>query len=266
MTTPTQPPLAGVRVLIPRGGEFGDRLAAAVARHGGEPEIAPIIEFREPDSDPLSEQCQRLTAGSFDWVAVTSANTVEALARHEVTVPPGTRVAVVGPATGNAMEAAGFAVDFMPEASYSAAGMLAEWPEPSAPGSPGSVLLPQSAIAEPTLADGLAARGFTVTTVTAYETVVIPWSEGVRAQAVAGDFGAVLLTSASMARAVAAVATLPPSTVVACIGDSTALGARAVGIHVHAIAESSTVDGLIDALNTRLSPTAPQVTSTKTEA
>jgi uroporphyrinogen-III synthase len=248
-------PLTGVRVLIPRGGELGDRLATAIAGDGGEPVIAPIIEFREPGSDSLAQQCERLSAGDFDWVAVTSANTVEALARHGVTIPPGTRVAVVGPATGSAMEAAGYPVDFIPQETFSAAGMLAEWPGPSPTGSPGTVLLPQSAIAEPTLADGLAARGFTVAAVTAYETVVVPWSEGIRAQAVAGDFDAVLLTSASMARAVAAKATLPTSTVVACIGESTAVGARAAGLRVHAVAEQSTAEGLVAALITQFSST-----------
>lgn len=261
MNEPTPLPLAGVRVLIPRGGQLGERLAAAVARHGGVPVIAPIIEFREPDSAPLSQQCQRLTAGGFDWVAVTSATTAEVLTRHGVTAPPGTRVAVVGPATAGAMEAAGFTVDFMPKATFSAGGMLAEWPEPSVAGSPGSVLLPQSSIAEPTLADGLAARGFTVTTVTAYEPVVVPWNDGVRAQVVAGDIDAVLLTSASMARAVAAEVALPTSIVVACIGESTALGARAAGLPVHAVADMSTADGLVAALITALITQHPQATA-----
>lgn len=262
MNTATHLPLAGVRVLIPRGGELGDRLAAAVTQHGGEPLIAPSIEFREPAAGPLAEQCRRLNSGSFDWVAVTSATTVEALTRHHASIPPSTRVAVVGPATRSAMEEAGFPVDFMPESSFSAAGMLAEWPEPVTPGSPGSVLLPQSAIAESTLADGLAARGFAVTTVTAYETVVVPWSEVVREQVASRSIDAVLLTSASVAHAVAAEAALPTSTVLVCIGESTALGARAAGLSVHAVAEQSTADGLVAALITHLSP---QLLSTKPE-
>jgi len=253
MTTVAHGSLAGLRILIPRDGQLGDRLAAAVAKHGGEPVIAPVMEFRFPDPSPLSQHATGLSAGKFDWVAVTSATTVEALVRNAVTLSPHTRVAVVGPATSSAMSAAGFRVDFMPRASFSAHGMLAEWPGAASLGSPGSVLLPQSAIAESTLADGLAARGFAVTTATAYEPAVVAWSETVRRRVAAGEFHAVLLTSASVARAVAAERVLPSEAVVACIGESSALGARTAGLMVDAVADVSTADGLIAALITRLS-------------
>ena len=250
MTQAARLSLAGLRILIPRGGDLGDRLATSVAEQGGEPVIAPIIEFRMPEPGPesgrLSELFETLRTGSFDWVAVTSASTVEALVRHGVTIPSSTRVAVVGPATRSAMEAAGYRVDFMPVKSFSAQGMLAEWPESGSADS--RVLMPQSAIAEPTLADGLSSRGFSVTPVTAYETTVLPWSSSIRLRAAAGDFDAVMLTSASMARAVAAEGVLPGSTVVACIGESTASACRDAGLAVHAVAESSTADGLVAAL------------------
>lgn len=253
MTTAARLPLTGLRVLIPRGGDLGDRLADAVTRHGGEPFIAPIIDFRMPDPARMAQQFERLNSGSFDWLAVTSTTTVAVLVDHDVTIPSSTRVAVVGPATGGAMEAAGFRIDFMPQRSFSAQGMLSEWPEPAAAGSPGSILIPQSAIAEPTLANGLTARGFAVTTVTAYETSVIPWAESIRRRAAAGDFDAVLLTSGSVARAVAAEGIPANPTVVACIGESTAVGARAAGLPAHAVATTSTAEGLVAALISHLS-------------
>lgn len=242
-------PLAGARVLIPRGGDIGDRLAAAVSARGGEPLTAPVIEFREPaDQLAFSRECDRLAGGSYDWVAVTSATAVEALKRHDVSVPAGTRVAAVGPATRDALQAEGFAVDFMPATEFSAAAMVTEWP-----GAEGSVLLPQSAIAEPTLAEGLAARGLAVTTVSAYETHPLTWSESIRRQLVDGEFSAVLLTSASIARAIADQGIrIPSATVVACIGESTAAGARHAGLPVHAVAQQSTAAALVDELCTYL--------------
>jgi uroporphyrinogen-III synthase len=242
---PAPLPLQGARVLLPRGEELGDRLASAVRRYGGDPVIAPIIEFHEPaDSTLLAASCRRLTAGAYDWVAVTSATTVGALVHHGVSIPESTRVAVVGPATRDAMQAAGYATDFMPIGGFSAQAMVTEWPA-----SNGTVLLPQSAIAERTLADGLTARGLSVTTVVAYETRELDWTDDIRHQLAEGKFTAVLLTSASVARAVASQAgLLAASTVVACIGESTAAGAREAGLPVHAIAEQSTAEGLVDAL------------------
>lgn len=248
-------PLAGARVLIPRGGDLGDRLASAVTRHGGEPVIAPIIEFQEPaDQRALSTACDQLTTGAYDWVAVTSATTVDALVRRGATIPKSTRVAVVGPATRDAMQEAGFAVDFMPEVDYSAAAMVAEWPEAGR-----SVLLPQSAIAEPTLADGLTARGLMVTAVAAYEIRPLSWTEGIRQQLGSGEFAAVLLTSASIARAVSDQGDpVPAATVIACIGQSTAAGARSAGLTVHTIAGQSTAERLVDALGDYLATRPPE--------
>jgi uroporphyrinogen-III synthase len=236
--------LSGLRVLIPRGGDIGTRLAEAVAARDGVPVIAPAIAFVEAsDTQAVTDACARLSGGEFDWVAITSATTVETLVRHDVRIPEKTRVAVVGPATGDAMLAAGFPVHFMPSEAFSAVGMIADWPASS-----GSVLLPQSAIAEPTLADGLAARGLAVTTIPAYDTTVVDWDDDMRRQWGSGVFAAVLLTSASVARAVASQGTvIPEQTVIACIGQSTASGARAAGLPVHVVAESSTAEGLVNA-------------------
>ena len=255
-------PLDGVRVLVPRGGDLGGRLAAAVTRGGGEAIIAPIIDFEEPaDVQAMADACAELGAGAYDWVAITSATAVEVLVQHDARIPEGTRAAVVGPATRDAMEAAGYRVDFMPAGSFSAAAMVAEWPEPSAATGPDRVLLPQSAIAEPTLADGLNARGLSVTVVSAYRTTALAWADDIRHQLDSGEIGAVLLTSASVARAVARQGrpalskTLPTGTIVACIGESTAAGARAAGLPVHTVAGQSTAEGLVDALSEHLNST-----------
>ena len=75
-------PLRGARVLVPRGGEWGDEAADLVRAFGGSPVVAPLIEFAPPrDPAPLEAACRALEAGDYDWIVVTSPRTVEALPR-----------------------------------------------------------------------------------------------------------------------------------------------------------------------------------------
>lgn len=247
-------PLAERRILVPRGGDIGARLSAAIEAEGGVAVVAPAIDFREPvDDRPVVAAFEQLAAGRFDWLAITSATTVEVLARHRALVPDATRVAAVGSATSEALAAAGYRTDFVPRAAFTATAMVAEWPHAH-----GRVLIPQSAIAEPTLATGLTGLGMQVTTVTAYETVELPLGDDVVHQLNSGGFDAVLLTSASIARAIASQArTLAEGTVIACIGETTGAAAVRAGLPVHVVAESSGADSLVHALSRHLAETTP---------
>jgi len=91
-------------VLVPRGGKWGDDVAATLRESGAIPVIAPLINFASADDAPaLAEALDRLQAGAFDWVVVTSATTVDVLAGQEVRIPPGTRIAAVGETTAAAL-------------------------------------------------------------------------------------------------------------------------------------------------------------------
>lgn len=237
------PALDGLRVLVPRGGEFGERLRSALERHGATPVIAPVIAFEPPDDEgPLRAGVARLASGAYDWLLVTSATTVDVLASLGAEVPTGTKVAAVGPATAAALRERGMAVDFVP-AVFSAEGMLAEWP-----GS-GRVFLPQSEIAAPALATGLAMIGHEVDAVTAYRTVGMPLPADVAEDLAGGRFDAVLVTSGSVARQLAGyLAEVPAQTTVLCIGRPSADAATAAALRVDAVAQRSDGDSLIDAL------------------
>jgi uroporphyrinogen-III synthase len=236
-------PLTGLRVLVPRGGGIGARLSAAVERAGGVAAVAPVIDFAPPgDPRGLSEALSRLSAGRYDWLAVTSATTAEALTATRV--PGTTRVAAVGDATAHALAEQGISVDFIPTSAHTAEAMVLEWPSPT-----GRVLIPQSAIAEPTLARGLEASGMTVEVVTAYETRTVPLDPTVAEQLKTGGFAAVLATSGSVVRALAVhCSPFPPQTTLACIGESTANAARAAGLHVDVVARTSSAESLVEAL------------------
>lgn len=246
----TAKPLGGWRVLVPRGGKWGDGIAATLRTHGAIPVIAPMINFANPD-DPtvLANALHELQDGQFDWLVVTSATTVDVLASRTVQLPPETKVAAVGETTAAALNLAGYPVHFVPDADNSPRGLLKAWPQVLGEAARVRVLVPQSDIPEPNLVTGMAELGLRARFVPAYRTVGIPVAESVRADVASGRFTAILVSSGSVARQIAAqLAPLPESIVVACIGPRTAYDARAAGLHVDLIAEQRTSESLIDAL------------------
>jgi len=244
--SPTAKPLSGWRVLVPRGGKWGDGVSAHLRSYGAVPVIAPMINFASTDDEPaLTSAFKRLEDGSFDWLVITSATTVDVLVSQRVRLPDSTQVAAVGETTAAALTLAGYRVDFVPENDNSARGMVKEW----SAGDSGRVLIPHSDLAEPTLVAGLAERGLEVEYVAAYRTVGVPVTDAVSADVASGRIGAILVTSGSVARQIAAqLAPLPEHTVVACIGPRTAFDARDAGLNVHVIAEARSADALVEAL------------------
>lgn len=239
--------LEGWRVLVPRGGKWGDGVSATLRSHGAVPVIAPLINFASTeDPSALANALHELEDGQFEWLVVTSATTVDVLMSHRTRIPSVTRIAAVGETTAAALALAGYGVDFVPEGDNSARGLVREWPPSQVHG---RVLVPQSEIAEPTLVAGLSRLGFDARFVAAYRTVGVPVSDEIAADVASGRIGAILVTSGSIARQVAQqLAPLPMDTVVACIGPRTAFDARAAGLAVHIIAETRSADSLIDAL------------------
>jgi uroporphyrinogen-III synthase len=249
-------PLAGWRVLVPRGGKWGDGIAATLRGYGATPVIAPMINFASsPDPAALEHAFQRLARGSFDWLVITSATTVDVLVSQQITLPSNTRVAAVGETTSAALILAGYRVDFVPE-DNSARGLVKEWPQSDIVG---TVLIPQSDIAEPVLVAGLAKLGLEVEFVAAYRTVGVPVAEQVAADVASGRIGAVLVTSGSVARQLQAqLAPLPADTIVACIGPRTAFDARAAGLTVDLIAEDRSATSLVVSLVDHVIATSAQ--------
>jgi uroporphyrinogen-III synthase len=243
---PTRP-LSGWRVLVPRGGKWGDAVAARLRSLGATPVVAPLINFASTDDAPaLDRALQTLQDEGFEWLVVTSATTVDVLVAHGVTVPASTRIAAVGETTAAALSLAGYRVDFVPSTDNSARGLVKEWPAEFASG---RALVPQSDIAEPNLVSGLALLGLQPTFVAAYRTVGVPVTDAVRSDVASGRIGAVLVTSGSVARQIASqLAPLPAGTVVACIGPRTAYDARAAGLSVDLIAEDRSAESLVQAL------------------
>ncbi|WP_235923778.1 uroporphyrinogen-III synthase [Microcella pacifica] len=242
---PVIKPLLGWRVLVPRGGKWGDGIAAKLRALGATPVIAPLINFAGADDQAaLDAELEALRAGDYGWLVVTSATTVDVLLGQGVRLPEGTRVAAVGETTAHALQLAGYPVDFVPS-DHSARGLVKEWPDPGG----ARVLVPQSEIAEPTLVSGLRDRGIDARFVSAYRTVGVAAPAEIVTEIAEGRINGLLVSSGSVARQIAEqFAPLPDCTVVACIGPRTAFDARAAGLTVHRIAEERSSSALVRVL------------------
>ncbi len=253
LTTPIETrPLYGRKVLVPRGGPWGDSVASALRSKGATPVIAPMINFETTDDvQTLQTAFADLAAGQFDWVTLTSATTVDVMAAYGAVIPESTKVAAVGETTASALRAAGYKADLVPSEENTAHGLLETWAEATQRVVPLRILTLRSQIAVPVLTEGLKRIGHTVRSVVAYRTVGIPVDDTVIRQVRDGDFAAVLVTSGSVGEQVALqMGDIPASTFVAAIGPRTARDARAFGLRVDAVATTQDVDSLIDLLIT----------------
>ena len=245
---PSSKPLTGWCVLVPRGGPWGDGVAASLRSQGAVPVIAPLINFAPSrDQAALDQAIVDLGAGQFSWVTITSATTVDVLAAYQVRIPQETHVAAVGETTASALTAMGYRVDLVPEKDNSAEALAEKLIGQVS--SPQRILTLRSEIARTLLTDRLTEAGHDVRSVIAYRTIGVPVSDRIAAQVRSGQINAVLVTSGSVAEQVRLqFGDMPDSTVIAVIGPRTAEDARRLGLRVNVVAKVQTVDALIEAV------------------
>ncbi|MGO1411877.1 uroporphyrinogen-III synthase [Microbacterium sp.] len=248
---PSKPskPLTGWRVLVPRGGPWGDSVAATLRSKGAVPVVAPLINFASTDdTDTLEQSLRDLAAGQFDWLTVTSATTVDVLYSYQATIPPSTKVAAVGETTAAALKAVGYPVDLVPDRDNSAAGMARQLNdvEPS----PRRILSLRSEIAKPVLSTSLKKAGHDVRSVIAYRTVGVPAIDKVVRDVTSGRINAILVTSGSVAEQVREqFPDIADTTLLAAIGPRTARDAERVSLPIRVVAPTQTIDSLIETLS-----------------
>lgn len=248
-------PLRGRRVVNTRAVHQAGALDRLLRENGAIPVAYPCIAIAPPpNAAELDESLDRLAAGEFDWLVLTSSNTVHALAtqlKQRDGRIGNVRIAAVGPSTAESTERLlGVTPAFVP-ATYTGFALSA-----GVPVEPGSrVLLPASEIAEPELADQLRRRGAIVEVVTAYRTVVGRGGSDLPRLLADGQIDALTFCSSSavdgfvarmeneggsLLRALA----LPAI----CIGPNTQATALDHGFRSPSAAETQTLDGLIDSL------------------
>ena len=255
--------LSGKRIVNTRALDQATELDALLRANGAISISYPCIEICPvADAQPLDDSILALIDGHFDWLLVTSANTVRAiatrldvLARH-LPSPPHFKTAVVGPGTREELHTKlGLHADVIP-ATYRATELAAAVPIKTGD----RVLIPQSAIAPPDLANALTARGATVTTVTAYRTITGRGGVNLSALLANGEIDAIVFASSSAVDGCAArlqvergrIELLRPVPTV-CIGPGTARTAAEHGLPDSVISVEHTLGGVLDALQSVLS-------------
>jgi uroporphyrinogen-III synthase len=229
-------PLRGRRIVVTRPHDHSGPLVSRLEALGAEAPVVPVIAI-EPILDG-GDFVRLVEEGGYDWIVFTSANAVRIAGRVLPRVRA--RLAAVGPATAGALRALGLEPSFVPD-RFAAS----EIPAGLEPLQGARVLLPQSEIAEPLLANELRARGATVDVVEAYRTLPRQPSEEELATLRAAD--AILVASGSAAQSLARHGVVADVLVV-CIGPTTAAVARESGLTVGLIAEEATGEGMIAAV------------------
>jgi len=202
----TAPPLAGRRILVTRAAHQAGKLSGALRAAGAEPVEVPVLEIQPPSSYvPLDLALRSLF--SYDWLILTSANTVRVIAERSIALKirlrdHGPHIAAIGQVTAEAAHHAGLHVTLTPE-SYVAESMVA------ALGSRVQgkhVLLARAAVARDIIPDALRNAGAVVNVVDAYQNAIPAAAPDQLRAALATQIDAATFASSSSATHLAEVA------------------------------------------------------------
>ena len=202
-----QLPLWGKKILVTRSAQQAGKLSAGLHALGADPVEVPVLEICPPLSfDGLDAALRDLL--SYDWLILTSANTVRAITTRAHTLglslcqPETLKVAAVGEATAEAARKAGFALALVPE-SYVAESLVEELVE-QAFGQ--RMLLARAEVARDVIPDALRAVGAEVDVVEAYRNQMPVGAPDALRQALGAGLDAATFTSSSSATHLAAAA------------------------------------------------------------
>ena len=194
----TPAPLRGRRVLVTRALAQAGKLSAGLRALGAIAVEVPVLEIA-PGEDPAALDRALEQLDGYDWLILTSANTVRALRDRAAEIgvklynSNHLRVAAVGESTAGAARQAGFRVRFVPQ-SYVAeslsAGMAAEV-------AGARILLARAAGARDVIPLALEAAGATVDVVDAYQNRMPERAPDQLRMALAGGIDGATFTSSS---------------------------------------------------------------------
>ena len=242
------------RVLVTRAVHQAGKLSVALAARGFDPVEVPVLEIQPPASyDALDAALRSL--GSFDWLIVTSTNTVEALVARSAELgvelaSTRAQIAAVGDATAKALQKAGLDVSLVPEKYV--AESLVEALSSQVAGK--RVLLAKAETVRDVIPAALRAAGATLVVADAYRNAMPSDAPARLAAALAAGIDAATFTSSSSVThladaAQAAHLAFPFAGVKAVsIGPITSATLRAAGWEPAAEADPSDIAGLVDAV------------------
>jgi uroporphyrinogen-III synthase/uroporphyrinogen III methyltransferase/synthase len=243
-------PLAGRRVLVTRAAHQAGKLSEGLRTRGAEPVEVPVLEIQPPaDLAPLDRALRELD--TYDWLILTSANTVRAIAWSNLLDKiSGLKVAAVGEATAAAARQSGLPVAVVPETYVAEA--LVDCLADQVAGK--RILLARAEIARDVIPDALRAAGATVDVVDAYRNGLPSAAPELLRAALEKGIDAATFTSSSsvthLADAARAAGIAFPFAGVRAvsIGPITSQTLRELGWEPAAEATVSDIPGLIDAV------------------
>jgi uroporphyrinogen-III synthase len=240
-------PLAGRRIVVTRGTGQAAALVEALRERGATVIEVPAVEFAPPADDGPLRAALAAVAG-YDWLLLTSANAVRAVAALAPDLPPGLRVASAGPATTCAVRAAlrGAAVAAEAADPLGAEGLARALSTLDVDGA--RMLFPVSDRSPAVLAETLRARGARVDVVAAYRTTAPAGTADRVREALRSGADAITFASPSAVEAVSEIAEALELPAIA-IGETTADAARAAGFGRVAVARTQTAQGLAQAVS-----------------
>jgi uroporphyrinogen-III synthase len=254
------------RILITRTRQQASALAERLEAMGAETILVPTIELVPPGSFSALDDAVAHVGLEFDWLIFTSANAVRSFverARLQGIEPRPRRIAVIGPATAKAVEAAGISPDIGPvlmPKEY-VAESLAEALLGASGISPKHYLLVRAEEARDILPSSLEAAGHRVTIAPAYRNLTPPETIPALMQLFSDSEhypDIITFTSSSTARNLFALLdeaglVLPAGIALASIGPITSRTLEELDRQATFVADEPTIDSLAAAIAVYLS-------------
>lgn len=248
-------PLFGKRIVITRTREQASKLKEALIELGAEVIEIPTIEVRPLFNEKTYETLRNLK--NYHWLVFTSENGIRfffsALFETglDVRALGGIKIAVIGPATKEALKTYGILPDLMPEKNFTQEGLISAFEKEELSGK--RVLYVRARVAREVLSEGLKARGALLEVLPIYETLK-PKDSGERLkEAFEKGISAITFTSSSTVENFFELLKerdlfLPEGVVLASIGPVTSASIRKFGLEPTIEAKEYTIPGLVRAL------------------
>lgn len=257
-------PLAGKRILVTRAEKQAEALASKLEVLGAETAKLPLIRIEPVENeDPLEAAISKAIAGDYDWIVFTSVHGVRTFFERvrskqfdPQTLRHAVKFAVIGPATGRALEEFGFRPALVPE-KYTNEGLvevfeklLSEFKGKR----PLRFLLWRAQGAREVLSERLKELGAIVEEVHAYRTAINRIPDKCIGELLKKPIDIVTFTSPSTVKAFFEVLgsekarEILDSAVVAVIGPVTERACKDFGIEPQIVAQTHTIDGLVEAI------------------
>jgi len=243
--------------VITRAAAQSEALARELSERGAVPVVLPLVSFAEPeDFAPFDQAFAQID--QFDWLILTSAQTVRAVIQRTVdlqlpvvTTDSRLRAACVGPVTAEAARKANLPVEYVAATHKGVA--LANELGSRVQGS--KVLLPRSDRANRDLPAALKRHGAQVTEVVAYSTLrPAEVDQGALKKIAEGEADAVLFFSPSAVQhfkelvGAEELRLLPDKLAILAIGPVTAKALRDAGVQQFVVAPDTNAASVIEAL------------------